>query len=88
MMTQFSPTMKNTNQTNNRTARFMLASASLAMLRIAQQLEAQAQHEPNEAKAERLIIMSSDLAHHADAIAEASGWNADTEANMSRFLNR
>ena len=80
-MTQISPTMKNTH-TNNRTARFMLASASLSMLRIAQQLEAMAQHEPNEAKAERLVIMSSDLAHHADAIAEASGWNDDTEANM------
>ena len=74
--------MLNTNNTNNRTARFMLARASLSMLRIAQQLEAMAQHEPNEAKAERLVIMSSDLAHHADAIAEASGWNDDTEANL------
>ena len=73
--------MKNTH-TNNRTARFMLARASLSMLRIAQQLEAMAQRETNEAKAERLVIMSSDLAHHADAIAEASGWNADTEANL------
>ena len=74
--------MLNTNNTNHRTARFMLASASLSMLRIAQQLEAMAQHEPNEAKAERLVIMSSDLIHHADAIAQASGWNDDTEANL------
>lgn len=75
----------NTQNQNDRTARFMLASASLAMLRIAQQLEAQAQHEPSEAKAEKLVIMASDLAHHADAIAEASGWQADTDQNMARF---
>lgn len=74
--------MNNPTQPNPRTARFMLASASLAMLRIAQHLEAMASREKDEAKAERLIIMSSDLAHHADAIAEASSWNADTEANL------
>ena len=81
--------MNNQNKTqNSRNARFMLSCASLAMLRIAQHLEAMAQKEPNEAKAEKLVIMSSDLAHHADAIAEASGWQDDTKANLSQWIGK
>jgi hypothetical protein len=70
----------------NRSARFILAQAANAAERVAYQLEALARTEGDERKAARLEIAASDLAHHADAIREASGITADTDANMAALI--
>jgi len=70
----------------NRSARFILAQAANAAERIAALLETLARTEGDERKAERLEIAASDLAHHADAIREASGIHADTDANLAALL--
>lgn len=71
---------------NNRTARFMLAQAANAAERVAAMLESLARSEGDDRKAARLEIAASDLAHHADAIREASGITADTDANLAELL--
>ena len=67
-------------------SRFILAQAANAAERIAALLETLARTEGDERKAERLEIAASDLAHHADAIREASGIHADTDANLAALL--
>ena len=76
----------NTQTTTTRAARFMLAQAANAAERIAATLETLARSEGDERKAARLEIAASDLAHHADAIREASGLTADTDANLAALL--
>ena len=65
--------------------RFILAQAANAAERIAAYLETLARGETDERKAERFEIAASDLAHHADAIREASGITAATEANLAEL---
>jgi hypothetical protein len=72
--------------TTNRTARFMLAQAAYAAERVAAYLETLARSEGDDRKAARLEIAASDLAHHADAIREAAGITADTDANLAELL--
>lgn len=72
-----------TTTTNPRTARFMLAQAANAAERIAAYLERLSRTQPDAADAIALEIAASDLAHHADAIREASGIYADTAANLA-----
>ena len=72
-----------TKQTDTPTARFMFAQAANAAERIAAMLERMSRENPNAVDAWRLEIAASDLAHHADAIREACGLIADTDANIS-----
>jgi hypothetical protein len=64
-------------------SRFILAQAANAAERVAAMLERWASVDPLEARAAQLEIAASDLAHHADAIREASGITAATEANLA-----
>jgi hypothetical protein len=66
--------------------RFILAQAANAAERVAAYLETLARGETDERKAERFEIAASDLAHHADAIREASGITAATEANLAALI--
>jgi cytochrome c1 len=66
--------------------RFILAQAANAAERVAAMLERMAEAQDCEKTAERLEIAASDLAHHADAIREASGINAATEANLAALI--
>lgn len=75
-----------TTTTDPRTARFMLAQAAYAAERVAAYLERLARSETDAAKASRLEIAASDLAHHADAIREASGLNAAIDDNLAELL--
>jgi hypothetical protein len=68
-------------------SRFILAKAANAAERIAAMLERWASVDPLEARAVQLEIAASDLAHHADAIREASGITADTEANLAAIIS-
>jgi hypothetical protein len=68
-------------------ARFILAQAANAAERIAAYLEKLAAAEGDDRKAVPLEIAASDLAHHADAIREAAGITADTDANMAALLS-
>ena len=63
--------------------RFILAQAANAAERVAAMLERLAAAEGDDRKAIPLEIAASDLAHHADAIREASGITAATEANLA-----
>lgn len=72
--------------TDNRTARYMLAQAANAAERIAAYLESLARTEGDAQQALIFEIHASDLAHHADAIREAAGITADTDANMAALL--
>lgn len=67
-------------------SRFILAQAANAAERIAATLDRLAQHETNAVKVAQLEIAASDLAHHADAIRDASGITAETEANVAALL--
>jgi hypothetical protein len=72
-------------------SRFILAQAANAAERIACMLERMAETQMAsgmgcELTAEQLEVAASDLAHHADAIREASGITADTEANLATLL--
>jgi hypothetical protein len=69
----------------DKNARFMLAQAANAAERVAALLERWASVDPLEARAVQLEIAASDLAHHADAIREASGITADTDANLAEL---
>ena len=63
-------------------SRYILAQAANAAERIAATLESLARGEGDDIRADQLEIAASDLAHHADAIREASGVHAATEANL------
>lgn len=76
-----------TKQTDTPTARFMFAQAANAAERIAAMLESMSRAEADDRKSARLEIAASDLAHHADAIREACGLTADTDANMAALLS-
>lgn len=67
-------------------SRFILAKAANAAERIASMLERMAEAQGCEKTAERLEIAASDLAHHADAIREASGIHAATDANLATLI--
>ena len=67
-------------------ARFILAQAANAAERIAAILERFSRAEANADRAEELEIAASDLAHHADAIREAAGIHAATEANVAALI--
>ena len=67
----------------DRNARFMLAQAANACERIAYHLEPLARTKGDAPEAARLEIAASDLTHHADAIREACGLTADTDANLA-----
>ena len=67
-------------------ARFILAQAANAAERIAAMLERLAAAEGDDRKAAPLEIAASDLAHHADAIREASGIHAATDANIAALI--
>ena len=67
-------------------ARFILAQAANAAERIAATLERFSRAEANADRAEELEIAASDLAHHADAIREAAGIHAATEANLAALI--
>lgn len=66
--------------------RFILAQAANAAERVAAMLERWASVDPLEARAAQLEIAASDLAHHADAIREASGITAATDANLAALI--
>ena len=72
--------------TTTRSARFMLAQAANATERVAAMLESMSRAEGDDRKAARLEVAASDLAHHADAIREAAGITADTDANLAALL--
>ena len=67
-------------------SRFILAQAANAAERIAATLERFSRAEANEIRAQQLEIAASDLAHHADAIREASGLTAATDANVAALI--
>lgn len=69
----------------DRNARFMLAQAANACERIAYHLETLARSKGDVPEAARLEVAASDLAHHADAIREACGLTADTDANLAEI---
>lgn len=75
------------NQPNTRAALFQVAQTANACDRIAAQLDKLAGHyscfQGMERTALALDEAASELAHHADALREASGLNAATEANLA-----
>ena len=84
-----------TDTTTDRAARFQIARTAYALERIAATLEALSLHlnrTPSTA-AHTVAVQglideaAGELAHHADAIREASGLNADAEANLHRLLS-
>ena len=82
--------MNNPTQPNNmtydpRTARFQASMTANALERIAQALDRLASTKTGR---EAMILdeAASELAHHADALREAVGLNADTEANIARLI--
>lgn len=76
------------NQPNTRAALFQAAQTANACDRIAANLDWLAERETRLAgyqshAAALLSEAASELAHHADALREASGLNAATEANLA-----
>lgn len=71
-------------------SRFILAQAANAAERIAANLDRLAGQyscfQGMERTAQQLEEAACELAHHADAIREASGIHADTEANLAALL--
>lgn len=68
-----------------RTARFQASMTANALERIAQGLDRLSATKTGR-EALRLEEYASELAHHADALREAVGLNADTEANIARLI--
>jgi hypothetical protein len=68
-------------------ARFQAAMTANALERIAAQLETLSRRETSASKAQHLEETACELAHHADALREATGLNAATEANLARLLS-
>jgi len=73
--------MQNQNNTPSRQRLFTFTQTANALERIAAGLEALAVTS-DEGTAVELSIAASELAHHADAIREASGLSAAIEANL------
>lgn len=72
--------------TNARLARFQAAQTANALDRIACRLDRMADAQGCDKTALALSEAASELAHHADALREASGLNADTEANIADLI--
>lgn len=68
-----------------RLARFTTARAVYALERIAARLDTMSRAASDQATAGALEEAACELAHHADALAQASAWDADTAANLARI---
>lgn len=85
-------TMPNPNKTASPSGLFMLTQSANACDRIANGLDRLAAGYDGDPEAEGLARLLSEyaneLAHHADAIREASGLNALTQANLDDIKRR
>lgn len=75
------------NQPTDRAARFQAAMTANACDRLAARLELVAETQTDERNALALYEAAAELAHHADALREATGLNAATDANMAALLS-
>lgn len=75
-----------TDHTDPKAARFQAAMTANALERIAATLDRIARTDDSPTGA-AIDAAACELAHHADALREATGLNAATEANLARFLS-
>ena len=76
------------NQPNTRAALFQAAQTANACDRLAARLDRMAEtFDDCDKTAQALSEAASELAHHADALREASGLNAMTAANVAAILS-
>lgn len=76
-----------TTTTDTKAARFQAAMTANALERIAARLDSMSDCQGCDKTALALSEAASELAHHADALREACGLNAATEANLARLLS-
>ncbi len=75
-----------TTDTTTRNALFQAMQTANALDRIAARLDRMAACQGCDKTAAALDEAASELAHHADALREASGLNALTEANVAALI--